>query len=250
MTTTAEVSTLPERHRARRSVQPTPAHAKPTARSLLLRGGLPLSQFPIRVLAALSWLFWSSRLFVEIGTFPTAAIWSILFGFGAVILLALYAVVRSERAVAVLDRILVYGTMIIGIIWVVALVYGNPNYGTDEAAFVQGAAQALVHGHNPYGANLSWTLQHFAVAPNSYTYTTTGHLITRLKLPGPVLPARSRTGRHWHLQPGDDLGLCLLSRRLGGHSLCRRSDPVPAIGGAPARVRRLLRLSVIRPYLH
>ena len=82
-----------------------------------------------------------------------------------------------------MDRVLVYGTLLIGIIWVIALVYGNPNYGTDEAAFVQGAAQTFVHGHNPYGVDLSWTLQHFAVQPNSYTYTTTGHLITHLNYP-------------------------------------------------------------------
>ena len=141
------------------------------------------ARYPIRVLAALTWLFWSSRLYVEIGTFPTAAFWSILFGLGAVLLLALYATMRADRSIAILDNILAYGTLLIGVIWVVALVYGNPNYGTDEAAFVQGAAQILLHGHDPYGANLGWALQHFAVQPNSYTYTTTGHLITQLNYP-------------------------------------------------------------------
>ncbi len=142
-----------------------------------------ITEYPLRVLAALSWLFWSSRLFIEIGTFPTAPFWSILFGFGAVILLVLYALLRSERSIAILDRILVYGTLIIGIVWVVALVYGNPNYGTDEAAFVQGAAHTFIHGQDPYGTNLSWTLQHFAVQPNAYTYTTSGRLITQLNYP-------------------------------------------------------------------
>jgi hypothetical protein len=149
----------------------------------LVPSGLPSAAFPIRILAALTWIFWSSRLFVEIGTFPTAAIWSILFGIGAIVLLGLYAVARSERVVAMLDTILICGTLIIGVIWVIALVYGNSNYGTDEAAFVQGAAQTLLHGHDPYGANLSWTLQRFAVQPNAYTYTTTGHLISQLDYP-------------------------------------------------------------------
>jgi len=148
-----------------------------------LRRGASLYESPVRILAALSWLFWSSRLFVEIGTFPSAAIWSILYGLGSVSLLTFYVLLRSARAIAVLDRILLYGTLFIGVLWVVALVYGNPNYGTDEAAFVQGAAQTLLHGHNPYGSNLSWALQHFAVAPNSYTYTTSGHLITHLNYP-------------------------------------------------------------------
>jgi hypothetical protein len=142
-----------------------------------------VSQLPIRVLAALTWLFWSSRLFVEIGTFPTAAFWSILFGLGGIGLLTLYVLVRSDRAIGILDNILVVGTLIIGVIWVIALIYGNPNFGTDEAAFVQGAAKTFVHGHNPYGANLSWTLQTYAVQPSAYTYTATGHLISHLNYP-------------------------------------------------------------------
>ena len=137
----------------------------------------------IRVVASLMWLFWSSRLYVEIGIFPTAAIWSISFGIGSVALLALYSLARSRRILECLDAILVVGSLLAGIIWVVALVYGNPSFGTDEAAFVQAAAQLLVHGHNPYGVNLGWALQKFGVQPSSYTYMTTGHLITQLNYP-------------------------------------------------------------------
>jgi hypothetical protein len=146
-------------------------------------GRLGSFQLAIRVLAALTWLFWSSRLFVEIGIFPTAAVWAILYGVGAIVLLMLYMLVRSDRALGILDNVLVGGTLLIGIIWVIALVYGNPNYGTDEAAFVQGAAKYFAHGHNPYGLNLESTLQNFAVQPSAYTYTASGHLITHLNYP-------------------------------------------------------------------
>jgi len=147
------------------------------------RGRLGVGQLPLRIIAALTWLFWSSRLFIEIGTFPTAALWSILFGVGAIAMMSLYVLVRSDRAVAVLDAVLVGGTLLIGVIWVIALVYGNPNFGTDEAAFVQGAAKLFAHGHNPYGVNLAGTLQTYAVVPSAYTYTATGHLIAHLNYP-------------------------------------------------------------------
>ena len=151
-----------------RSANNSAANSESAARgsaSLSLGRGrrVPDTQTAIRVLAALSWLFWSSRLFVEIGTFPTAAFWSIAYGLGSISHLILYALNPTTRSTIVLDIILVAGTLLIGVVWVIALIYGSPNYGTDEAAFVQGAAQLLVHGHDPYGANLAWTLQHFAV---------------------------------------------------------------------------------------
>jgi uncharacterized membrane protein len=67
--------------------------------------------------------------------------------------------------------------------WAVAVLYGNPQYGTDEAAFVQGAAQLALSGHNPYTANLLPFLQFFRVPEQYATYLLNGGISSSLAYP-------------------------------------------------------------------
>jgi hypothetical protein len=108
---------------------------------------------------------------------------------GATLLLAcLIAVASTEAALERLDRwLLVLGLLII-ISWAGSSLEISSGYTTDEAAFVHGAANLLLHGHDPYGANLLRTLAGFGVPPMYWTYTMSGGLVSTLGYPAlPVL---------------------------------------------------------------
>ena len=74
--------------------------------------------------------------------------------------------VRVDMAVLVVGLALLAATSI-------ANLYGNPGYGTDEAAFEQYAATLLVHGRNPYGSDLLAALTLYRV-PIQYATSTLG----------------------------------------------------------------------------
>lgn len=67
--------------------------------------------------------------------------------------------------------------------WAIGVLYGNPQYGTDEAAFIQGAAQLALGGHNPYTANLAPFLQVFRVPEQYATYLLNGGISKALAYP-------------------------------------------------------------------
>ena len=110
---------------------------------------------------------------------------------GATLVLAcLIAAARTEDVLERLDRWL----LVLGLLVLVALVgYGLRNssgYSTDEAAFVHGAAAALLHGHDPYGTNLLGSLSKFGVPEIYWTYTMNGGVVSTLGYPAlPVLVA-------------------------------------------------------------
>jgi hypothetical protein len=66
--------------------------------------------------------------------------------------------------------------------------YMNPGYGTDEAAFEQAAAVLLLHGHNPYGANLSDALSQYRVPIQYATALLNGGTVSTFGYPSvPIL---------------------------------------------------------------
>lgn len=73
--------------------------------------------------------------------------------------------------------------------------YLHAAYGTDEAAFVQMAATLLLHGHNPYGANLLPSLRQFDIPAQYATYTMGGGVVSRLDYP--ALPVLLVAGYMW-----------------------------------------------------
>ncbi len=141
------------------------------------------TQLLSRAIVALIWIFFSSRFFVTIGVFPPAGYFSIFYGVLSILILILITSNISEKWLSRLDVFLGIFTILAGIAWTVALVYTLPSYGTDEAALTQGAAQVLLGGHNPYGANLANYLQEFGVQPNALTYTMSGSPVTTLGYP-------------------------------------------------------------------
>lgn len=137
----------------------------------------------LRIVVALTWLFWSSRFYVAIYQVPFASALTVFYSIGALVACAVALGARSERTLARLDAVLMVGAVAGLVLWSVALIHNNSNYGTDEAAFTQGAAQLLLQGHNPYGPDLTSFLQTYGVAPSGWTATLSGGYVNHLGYP-------------------------------------------------------------------
>jgi hypothetical protein len=59
----------------------------------------------------------------------------------------------------------------------------DPAYGTDAAAFNQQAAEMVLAGQNPYGADLSPSLDRFGVPPTFHTLRVDGEAVNQLSYP-------------------------------------------------------------------
>lgn len=162
----------------RRTAAQAPARGAP-----LLTRELPLGAAVLRALCALVWVLWGLRLFTAVPVVPGAAVAGLVFTVGGVALMPLAFVPLGPRAVRALDLTLLLGTLAAFALWTQQAIYASPAYGTDEVAFGQGAAQLLLAGHDPYAANLAWTLGHFQVASTDMTNTLAGTLVTRLSYP-------------------------------------------------------------------
>jgi uncharacterized membrane protein len=68
-------------------------------------------------------------------------------------------------------------------LWSVFQVLTAPDYGTDEIAFDQYAAQLALHGINPYLHSMAPAFRLFHVSPNGYTFALTGRPVTSLSYP-------------------------------------------------------------------
>lgn len=68
-------------------------------------------------------------------------------------------------------------------IWSYFQVFTSPDYGTDEIAFDQYAAQLALHGVNPYLRSMAPAFPLFHVSPNGYTFQLNGQPVTALSYP-------------------------------------------------------------------
>lgn len=138
----------------------------------------PLStQQLLRLLAGLTWMFWSLSLFGFGPTVPGATQAAVAFMVAAVaVLLTALLPLRFEWERR-FDAFLLFGTLLAFGLWSRSTIQLNTSYGTDEIAFDQGAAEMLLRGQNPYGADLRWTLDKFNVPATYVTNTLTGDIV-------------------------------------------------------------------------
>jgi uncharacterized membrane protein len=68
-------------------------------------------------------------------------------------------------------------------LWSYFQVYLAPDYGTDEIAFDQYAAQLALQGLNPYAHSMAAAFPLFHVSPNGYTFRLNGQPVTSLSYP-------------------------------------------------------------------
>jgi uncharacterized membrane protein len=132
---------------------------------------------------ALSLLTPAFSVWAVIVSIPAVGLVSVVSFAAILVVLVGVAVARSERTLARLD----YAVLMLGlgllIAMAVAQVYRNPGYGSDEAAFIQAAASMVLHGHNPYGANLLSALSTYRVPAAYATYTMNGGVVSTLGWP-------------------------------------------------------------------
>jgi uncharacterized membrane protein len=129
---------------------------------------------------ALGWatfMAWNTIVMVPVIGF-LAALSFLLLGLVALATLMVPAkwLVVTESVILVLSCLVLIG-------WAVGTLYQNPQYGTDEAAFIQGAAQLALAGHNPYTANLLPFLTVFRVPTQYATYLLNGGMSSSLAYP-------------------------------------------------------------------
>ena len=106
----------------------------------------------------------------------------------AMTIVALALTTGSARRLAQLDVAVLGMAALILAGWAMSTLYFQPGYGTDEAAFTQFAAHLMVHGHDPYGANLLSALTQFRVPIEYATYTLSGHVVSTYGYPSlPIL---------------------------------------------------------------
>lgn len=137
----------------------------------------------LRAVTGLLWVVWG--LLIYMGTFvvPGTTVVVLAYTVLGVVAMGLPFTGMSRRQRRMLDVALLLGTLFAFGFWVHSQVYVTPAYGTDELAFDQGAASLLLHGSNPYGVDLSWTLDHFQVPSTYYTYRLDGSTVTHLSYP-------------------------------------------------------------------
>jgi hypothetical protein len=139
------------------------------------------------VLAAFSLFAASFATWQTVVQVPVTGVISVT-GFAAELVLVVAALVLPVDRLRHVDLAL----MLIGLLvltgWALFAIYMQPGYGTDEAAFVQYGASALLHGHNPYQANLTPALSEFRVPVQYATYLLGGGIVHSLGYPAlPVL---------------------------------------------------------------
>ena len=119
----------------------------------------------------------------DVVSVPSSAVDVMALFVGALWLVMALASARTEGDLVRLERwVLVLGLLTLAS-WTVVALRAQPKYFTDEAALTQGAANLLVHGHDPYGANLLSALTRYSTFGKYLTHTMDGGIVTTFGYP-------------------------------------------------------------------
>ncbi len=144
----------------------------------------------ISLMAALG-LFWPlAKAWNDIVAVPSAGLAVVALTGGVLWLVIAIATAKTELQLERLDRWLLLVAVLVLVAWLASILQTETFYATDEASFEQGAANLLLHGHNPYGVNLSSYLAAFSTPSRYLTYTMTGGTVSTFGYPAlPLLVA-------------------------------------------------------------
>ena len=146
----------------------------------------PWAERAIRTLAAVFVVTWSFRLsgYLTFGPWLSVPVALLgLTGLLAIVVAWLPAHVLSSRRQHQVDVAVLVAVVVALALWSYFQVYVVPDYGTDEIAFDQYAAQLALHGINPYLHSMADAFPLFHVSPNGYTFLLSGRPVTRLSYP-------------------------------------------------------------------
>jgi uncharacterized membrane protein len=140
----------------------------------------------LRTLAAVFLVTWSFRLagYLTFGTW--AAVPVALMGLTGLLALVTAWLPRgtlASRRQRQIDLAVLAAVIIALAIWSYFQIYIAPDYGTDEVAFDQYAAQLALRGINPYLHSMAAAFPLFHVSPNGYTFLLNGQPVTKLSYP-------------------------------------------------------------------
>jgi uncharacterized membrane protein len=114
---------------------------------------------------------------------PTSAVVVMGLFLGALWLVMAFATARNERELAGLERwLLVLGLLALAA-WTAVALHLRGTYFTDEAALTHGAADQLLHGHDPYGSNLLSALNRYSTFGKYLTHTMNGGIVSTFGYP-------------------------------------------------------------------
>ena len=144
----------------------------------------------VSLVAVLGLLWPELKTWNDIITAPLPGVMTIALTGATIVLASVVAAAPTEETIERLDRwVLGLGVLVL-VAWAGWGLRNSSGYSTDEAAFVHGAASLLLHGQDPYGANLTPSLARFGVPEIYWTYTMSGGVVSTLGYPAlPVLVA-------------------------------------------------------------
>jgi uncharacterized membrane protein len=140
----------------------------------------------LRTLAGVFVVTWAFRLSGYLTLEPWLAVPVVLLGLAG--LLAIIAAwlpdqVIGSRRQRQIDWAVLVAVLAALALWSFFQVLTVPDYGTDEIAFDQYAAQLALRGINPYLHSMAPAFRLFQVSPNGYTFRLTGRPVTSLSYP-------------------------------------------------------------------
>jgi uncharacterized membrane protein len=140
----------------------------------------------LRTLAGLFVIIWSFRLSGYLTFGPWLAIPVVVLGLTgllAIITAWLPEHVLGRRRQRQADWAVLIAVLAALALWSYFQILIAPDYGTDEIAFDQYAAQLAVQGVNPYLHSMAAAFPAFHVSPNGYTFKLNGQPVTALSYP-------------------------------------------------------------------
>ncbi len=140
----------------------------------------------LRTLAAVFVITWSFRLsgYLTFGTWLAIPVVLLgLTGLLAIVAAWLPSGTLAGRRQRQIDMAVLAAVIVALGIWCYFQIYIAPDYGTDEVAFDQYAAQLALQGINPYLHSMAAAFPLFHVSPNGYTFLLNGQPVTKLSYP-------------------------------------------------------------------
>jgi uncharacterized membrane protein len=140
----------------------------------------------LRTLAGAAVVAWGFRLSGYLTLGPWLAVPVAALGLGGLLVIVAGwcpESVISGRRQRQLDWAVLFAVLAALALWAYFQIIIAPDYGTDEIAFDQYAAQLALHGINPYLHSMAAAFPLFHVTPNGYTFQLNGQPVTTLSYP-------------------------------------------------------------------
>jgi uncharacterized membrane protein len=228
----------PGRHRLASRPAPVPVAAVPRPRAATQSAdgdSAAWTDRALRTLAGLCVLTWSYRLSGYLTFAPWLAIPVTMLGLAgllAIVAAWVPAPTLGPRRQHLISWGVLFAVLLGLALWSYFQIFIAPDYGTDEIAFDQYAAQLALQGVNPYLHSMAAAFPLFHVSPNGYTFQLNGQPVTRLSYPAlsfeaymPLLAAGIRTQAAVWI----DIAAWALAAVLMFAVLPRRLAPIAAI---------------------